>query len=91
MGTNNFINPTITIKKGDFLDLVDTVASPHTITNGKWSSSGKQEPAKEAGAPDAAADFKGGDVKTIGPFTQAGTYDIYCIIHPGINLTITVK
>jgi len=32
-----------------------------------------------------------GNNAQIGPFTTAGTFHIYCSIHPGMNLTITVK
>src|SRR5579883_3161679 len=36
MGSNNFIDSTATVKKGQSLDLVDTVASQHVIVNGTW-------------------------------------------------------
>jgi plastocyanin len=28
---------------------------------------------------------------TVGPFTTAGTYHIFCTIHPGMSLTIIVQ
>ncbi|GCE12612.1 cupredoxin domain-containing protein [Tengunoibacter tsumagoiensis] len=89
MGATTFITSTVTIKKGQYLDLVDTVAAPHVIANGTWAN-GQQQKTKETGAPDVAADFKGNDVTTIGPFNTAGTFNILCTIHPGMNLTITV-
>jgi plastocyanin len=58
--------------------------------NGKWDGT-KQVPQKEPNAPTVNATFGGNDRKTIGPFTSAGTFDIYCNIHQGMNLTITVK
>jgi len=27
----------------------------------------------------------------IGPFTELGTFQLYCTIHPGMNLTVTVS
>jgi plastocyanin len=92
MGTSNFIDTTISIKKGQSIDLVDTVASHHVIANGQWSASNQQEPAKEASAPDASLTFdNSGQSQTVGPFNASGTYHIYCSVHPGMNLTVTVS
>ena len=90
MGSVNFAVDTVTIAKGETLTLVDTVASPHVVLNGKWDGT-KQVPQKETGAPTINVSFGGNDRKTIGPFTTAGTFNIYCNIHQGMNLTITVK
>ena len=90
MGSTTFAQEAVTLAKGDTLTLVDTVASPHVIVNGRWNGT-VQAPAKEAGAPTVNVSFGGNDRKTIGPFTTAGTYDIYCNIHQGMNLTVTVK
>jgi len=91
MGQSNFLTPTITINKGQSIDLVDTVSSNHVILNGRWNGS-RQEPKKEANAPDVNVTISAaGQSKTVGPFPTAGTYDIYCNVHQGMNLTITVK
>jgi plastocyanin len=90
MGSSNFAVPTISLTKGDTLTLVDSAPSPHIVVNGKWDGT-KQVPQKEANAPTVNVSFGGNDSKTIGPFTTAGTFDIYCTIHQGMNLTITVK
>jgi plastocyanin len=90
MGPSTFEVDTVALTKGDTLTLVDTAASPHVVLNGRWNGT-VQAPAKEAGAPTVNASFGGDDSKTIGPFTTAGTFDIYCNIHQGMNLTITVK
>lgn len=90
MGATNFIDTTITIKKGESITLVDTATAPHTITNGAWDGS-TQKPAKEAGAPAVNLTFSGGDSKPVGPFTTAGTFKLYCTIHQGMNLTVTVQ
>ena len=91
MGTTNFLVSSITIPKGSKLTLVDDVQVPHIIQNGSWDSSGTAKPAKEAGAPTVNDSFSGGDTKDIGPFTTAGTYHLYCTIHTGMNLTVTVN
>jgi plastocyanin len=91
MGQANFLAPTVTIKKGESLDLVDTVSSTHVILNGQWVGS-SQKPAKEANAPDVNVTVSSaGQTKTVGPFATAGTYHIYCNVHQGMNLTITVQ
>ncbi len=90
MGLANFIQNTVTIKKGDSLTLIDDAASNHIIVNGYWDGS-TQKPEKEAGAPTVSLNFTGNDTHTTAPFNTAGTFKIYCTIHPGMNLTITVQ
>jgi len=91
MGLTTFLVPSITIPKGSKLTLIDDAAVPHIIQNGSWDASGTAKPAKEAGAPTVNQNFTGNDTHTIGPFSTAGTYHIYCTIHTNMNLTITVK
>jgi plastocyanin len=52
---------------------------------------GVAKPAKEPGAPTVNNLQINGNNAQIGPFNTAGTFHIYCSIHPGMNLTITVK
>ena len=91
MGLTNFLVSSTTIPKGSMLTLIDDAAVPHIIKNGSWDASGTAKPAKEAGAPTVDQSFSGNDTHTIGPFSTAGTYHIYCTIHVNMNLTITVK
>jgi plastocyanin len=91
MGTTNFLQPTITIPKGSMLTLVDDVAVPHILMNGMYDANGTPKPAKEPGAPTVNLNFAGNDTHTIGPFSTAGTFHIYCTIHVNMNLTIIVK
>jgi plastocyanin len=91
MGPTNFLVSTTTIPKGSMLTLIDDAAVPHIIQNGSWDASGTAKPAKEAGAPTVNQSFTGSDTHTIGPFTTAGTFHVYCTIHSNMNLTITVK
>lgn len=90
MGPSNFVVDTVTVPKGQSVILVDDSSSPHIIKNGTWEN-GVQKPATEAGAPTVDKNFAGNDRGPIGPFTQAGTFKVYCTIHPGMNLTITVQ
>jgi plastocyanin len=90
MGNNNFTQPSITIAKGSKITLVDDAAVPHIIQNGTWNGSTPQ-PMKELGAPTVNQNFSGNDTHDVGPFTTAGTFKLYCTIHVGMNLTVTVK
>ena len=90
MGLSNFVKPTITIKKGDTLTLIDDAASPHIILNGYWQGS-TQVKKSEPGAPTVKLNFNGNDSASTPPFTQAGTFKLYCTIHGGMNLTVTVQ
>lgn len=90
MGNAAFVPDTVTIKKGDMLTLVDDVAVPHTIKNGSWVN-GQAKAAQESGAPTVNQNFNGNDTATVGPFNTAGKFQLYCTIHPGMNLTVTVQ
>jgi plastocyanin len=90
MGGASFIQSSVTIKKGEMLNLVDQAPSTHIITNGSWAGS-TQKPAKEAGAPSINVTYNGNDSAPVGPFNSAGTFHLYCTIHPGMNLTVIVQ
>jgi plastocyanin len=90
MGNADFLQPNITISKGTSFTLIDDVAVQHIIVNGTWAGT-TPKPAKESGAPTVNANFAGSDSSSIGPFPTAGTYQLYCTIHPGMNLTVIVK
>ncbi|HEY7419607.1 MAG TPA: plastocyanin/azurin family copper-binding protein [Ktedonobacteraceae bacterium] len=90
MGASNFITQSITIKKGQSLTLVDTATSPHVITNGAWQGA-TAKPMTEPGAPKVQMSFSGGDSQKTPAFTTAGTFHLYCTIHGGMNLVVTVQ
>ena len=90
MGDTNFLQSSVTISKGGKVTLVDDSSVVHIIQNGSWNN-GTAKPAKEAGAPTVQVNFQGNDTHTIGPFNTAGTFHVYCTVHPGMNLTITVQ
>jgi plastocyanin len=90
MGPTNFVQSSITISKGATLQLIDDGQYTHILANGSWVN-GVAKPAKEPGAPTVNNLQINGNNAQIGPFNTAGTFHIYCSIHPGMNLTITVK
>jgi plastocyanin len=90
MGNTTFLQSSVTLQKGDMLQLIDDASSEHIITNGSWVK-GVPKPAKKAGAPTVNITFIGNDSGSIGPFTTAGTFYLYCTIHQNMNLTVVVQ
>ena len=90
MGSTNFVQSSVDVPKGSMLMLVDDMPVLHILANGSWQN-GVAKPAKEPGAPTVNNLQVNGNTVEIGPFATAGTYHIYCTIHPNMNLTIAVK
>ncbi len=90
MAGASFVQSSVTINKGDMLKLVDDAAAQHIIKNGTWNGNTPQ-PKTESGAPTVDVTTNGNDSATIGPFNTSGTFQLYCTIHPGMNLTVVVK
>jgi plastocyanin len=91
MNDAQFVQSSITIKKGESVTLVSDTFTPHIIANGMWDD-GQARPEVEAGAPAVkGVQVNGNSSSTVGPFTTAGTFHLYCTIHPGMNLTVVVK
>ena len=88
---NSFAPNIIALHKGDTLTIVDDAPVPHTITNGTWSGDNTPVPGVEPGAPIIKNVNLNNNTATVGPFTTAGTYHIFCTIHPGMSLTIIVQ
>src|SRR5260370_2785439 len=80
----------IALNTGDTLRLVGDSPTPHILANGSWSASNQQKPGAEAGAPAIHNVMVNNNTVVLGPFTAAGTYHIFCLVHPGMNLTILV-
>ena len=90
LGVSNFAQSTVTISKGSKLMLIDDGQFLHILQNGSWVNN-TPHPATEPGAP-AVENLKvNGNSVEIGPFSTAGTFHLYCTIHPGMNLTIVVQ
>jgi plastocyanin len=92
MDNTRFLSDSITISAGESVTLVADTAMPHIIANGTWSQGNSAQPTREPGAPEVRdVTIQGGQSGTIGPFTEPGTFQLYCTIHPGMNLTVTVN
>ena len=91
MNDMQFVQASITIKKGERLTLIDDTLTPHIIVNGTWEN-GTAHSARELGAPQVKdVQINGFSSQTIGPFTAGGTFKFYCTIHSGMNLTVVVQ
>ena len=92
MGTVNFVQPSVTISKGSSLNLIDDVAVLHIIGNGSWVNN-VIKAAREPNAPivNNVSISSAGQSITVGPFTSAGTYHLYCSVHLNMNLTVIVQ
>ena len=89
MGVCYFVQSSVDVPKGSKLMLIDDGAYVHILSNGSWVN-GTPKPAKEPGAPTVNNLQINGNNVEIGPFATAGTFHIYCSIHPNMNLTIVV-
>jgi plastocyanin len=91
MDDHTFLTAEISIKKGGNILLInDSLVSAHPLQDGSWKN-GTPQPLTKAGAPKVDTVVNGGGQTTIGPFTTAGTYHIYCTAHPGMQLTVMVQ
>ena len=90
MNSVDFLQPLITIKKGETVTLINDAAAVHYIENGTWDN-GTQRPGIEPGAPKVDTQVGGNASSTLGPFNTAGTFKLYCTVHPSMNLTVIVK
>ena len=90
LGVGNFLQSRVTISKGSKLLLIDDGQFLHILRNGMWVNN-TPRPGAEAGAPSVQNLNVNGNSVEIGPFNTAGTFHIYCTIHPGMNLTIVVQ
>jgi plastocyanin len=91
MGNTEFLPPSVTIAKDTSITLVADTFVPHFIANGTWEN-GSAKPARESGAPEVTdMHIDGNGSGAIGPFSAAGTFQLYCTIHPGMNLAVVVE
>jgi plastocyanin len=86
----NFLQESITIKQGESLTFINETASPHVIANGTWED-GAAQPGAESGAPSVNVNIPAHGRATTPPFETAGTFKLYCPIHPNMNLTVVVE
>jgi len=96
MDATNFMQQSITIKKDESITLVDDSAVIHIIQNGTWQQGSgasffNAKSYKEPRAPKVDVQVSGNSSQTIGPFNAGGTFHLYCLVHPGMNLTVIVR
>ena len=90
MAGASFLVSSVNVKKGEMLNLVNDSSAEHIIKNGTWNGNTPQTKS-EAGAPTVNVTLNGNDSATVGPFNTAGSYQLLCTIHPGMNLTVNVQ
>ena len=91
MTMTDFVQHSVTIKKGERLTLINDTFMPHAISNGTWEQ-GIAKPAREPGVPEVKDVLINGNGQTsIGPFPTSGTFHLYCTMHAGMNLTVIVQ
>lgn len=90
MGVSNFVQSSATVPKGSKLMLIDGGSFLHILRNGVWENN-TSHPATETGAPSVQNVQVNGNSVEIGPFNTAGTFHIYCTVHPGMNLIVIVQ
>jgi plastocyanin len=86
----SFQESCVNVAKGSSLKVVPVVQSFHILTNGSWVNN-TATPSKEPGAPTIRNVQVTTSTIQIGPFTTAGTFHIYCTVHPGMQVTVYVK
>ncbi|HEX7733425.1 MAG TPA: plastocyanin/azurin family copper-binding protein [Ktedonobacteraceae bacterium] len=91
-GDLNFVQLSMTTPKGSTITLVDDTATPHIIANGSWVN-GSAQAMQEQSMPTVhnLQMSSNGSSQSIGPFTPPGTFHLYCVVHPGMNLTVIVQ
>jgi len=93
MGSSQFIQQDVTIKKGESVSLNNQPLSNHVIANGQWANGAQQkqvDPNTPTILPASGTNVPASGSLLLGPFTVAGDYHYYCNIHPQMNLTIHV-
>ena len=90
MGVETFEQASATIKAGGAVHFVDPVTGgTHIICTGQGVKCVAAAGAPAELAASSGMTFNPGDTRDV-VFPTAGTYTIVCIIHPGMQVTVTV-
>ena len=90
MGVAAFQQTSVTIKAGEAVHFVDPASGgTHVICVGQDVKCTPQDGAPDALNTEQGLTFNTGDVRDI-VFSTAGTYNVVCIIHPGMHVVVTV-
>ena len=85
-GNPSYDPVSLTVKKGDEIDVVNKDSSPHTVTSGKTPD-----------APDAGKQFDtsiinaAASARLMTANLQAGEYDFHCAVHPFMTGKLKVE
>ena len=85
-GNPSYDPVSLTVKKGDEIDVVNKDSSPHTVTSGKTPD-----------APDAGKQFDtsiinaAASARLMTANLQAGEYDFHCSVHPFMTGKLKVE
>lgn len=80
-----------TIDTGASLELIDVPDGvPHVLAYGEWVDGEAVADTAEAAPALVNVEVADETSVTVGPFEAAGTYPIFCEIHPGMELAVTV-
>jgi plastocyanin len=90
MSETVFVQDSITIKKGESITLINDSAVPHYIDNGLWENNAVKRTSTPGSPVTSAVTYGAYDGKPLGPFNTAGAFQLYCTVHPGMNLTVHV-
>ncbi|HEX9035427.1 MAG TPA: plastocyanin/azurin family copper-binding protein [Ktedonobacterales bacterium] len=90
MGVATFEQGSVTIKAGQSVHFVDpTTGGTHLICVGQGVTCIPQAGAPAELSASQGMTFNQGDTHDI-VFPTAGTYNVVCIVHPGMQVTVTV-
>lgn len=91
MGVAAFQQSSVSIKAGEAIHFVDpATGGTHVICVGQGLTCTAQSGAPAALNTADGITFNTGDTRDI-IFPTAGTYNVICVIHPGMEVTITVS
>lgn len=87
---STFKESCVDVAKGGELQIIPAVPSFHILDAGSWVN-GKQVPMNEPDASTVNNVQVTMSPVSIGSFNVAGTFHIYCPVHPNMDLTIVVQ
>lgn len=92
MGPASFLTPSVILRLGMSLELVNDNPVVHIIDNGYWGDNQQKFLLHEPGMPKSPINFETiHETHLIGPFNTIGTYHLFDEIHVNMNLTIRVQ
>ena len=85
-----FTPSTVTLHKGQSIELVNSSMVPHKFASGNWEDNTPSIHTMMS-VPKITEGLNPGDRAVLGPFSITGTYYYLCTIHPGMQLVVRVE